>query len=181
MKLRHATALLLFAALLFHPAISALAQQSSPPPDLSEESEAELDREYQAVQYLLNDKTRSEMKAIKQSWEKRKYLRELYEKLDAGRSEGEPPFRTMFYKRLDLADELYSTPMKEGWKRDRGRVLIQYGEPDDIERTQYIEAWQYYGIEGGVVFIFDNTDGLGIWKLVHSTKQGEIYNPHWSR
>ena len=44
---------------------------------------------------------------------------------------------------------------KIGWKTDRGRIFILYGEPSEIERfpnqmdTKPYEIWHYNDIEGG--------------------------------
>ena len=47
---------------------------------------------------------------------------------------------------------------KVGWKTDRGRVYVLYGEPSEIEKfpnqmdQKPYEIWHYNDIEGGVYF-----------------------------
>lgn len=74
---------------------------------------------------------------------------------------------------------------KNGWKSDRGRVLIKYGFPTDIERevaNSNLRAWSewwYSDIQGGVRFYFVDINGFGDFKLVHSTAMGELYFTDW--
>ncbi len=41
------------------------------------------------------------------------------------------------------------------------------------------EIWYYYDLEGGVEFDFVDFSGFGDYKLVNSTKRGEITDPRW--
>lgn len=92
-----------------------------------------------------------------------------------------------YFARAAEANERYSFLNQLGWKTDRGRILIQHGEPDFVDR-RYAEAqvpdheiWHYDRIEGGVLFVFFDRSGFGDLDLVHSTLRGEIYNPDWAR
>ncbi len=63
---------------------------------------------------------------------------------------------------------------------DRGRVYIKYGSPDDIEHRSSVddkssEIWHYRQY----IFIFRDPNGLGVYRLMHSTYPGELYNPDW--
>ena len=91
------------------------------------------------------------------------------------------------FRRLWLADQWFSEPGLPGRTSDQGRVLIQYGPPDDIERhASSIEGrpyqiWFYDQIEGGVQFVFVDFSGSGRLNLVHSTARDEIHNEDWLR
>ncbi|MBL0060346.1 MAG: GWxTD domain-containing protein [bacterium] len=95
----------------------------------------------------------------------------------------DPDAANRHFARVHEANSRYSYLNREGWKTDRGRVLIQFGEPDYIDR-RYADAagsdheiWYYDKLEGGVLFVFVDQAGFGDLDLVHSTKRGEIYNP----
>lgn len=95
----------------------------------------------------------------------------------------DPDAANRHFARVHEANVRYTYLNREGWKTDRGRVLIQLGEPDHIDR-RYADAagsdhevWYYDKVEGGVLFIFVDQAGFGDLDLVHSTKRGEIYNP----
>ncbi|MEW5924506.1 MAG: GWxTD domain-containing protein [Candidatus Zixiibacteriota bacterium] len=74
----------------------------------------------------------------------------------------------------------------DGWSRDRGRVLMQYGNWDERQEEltpaygKAFEIWKYYKLQkGGVVFVFQDVGGYGDFKLVHSTAEGEVFNSEW--
>jgi GWxTD domain-containing protein len=75
---------------------------------------------------------------------------------------------------------------RRGWKSDPGRVYIQYGPPDEIERyaaqtdRKDHQIWRYYSM-GGVLFIFVDESGYGSYRLVHSTAKGELRSPDWRK
>ena len=96
-------------------------------------------------------------------------------------------YKIEHYRRLKYANSAYGQFLGEhaGWKTDRGRVYVLYGEPDEIERypssleTRSWERWFYNGIEGGIYFIFVDFETSEDYKLVHSSKKGEISDPNW--
>jgi len=74
----------------------------------------------------------------------------------------------------------------DGWSRDRGRVLMQYGNWDDREEMltpsygKSYEVWTYYKLQGGgIIFVFQDVGGYGDFKLVHSTASGELFDSRW--
>ena len=89
--------------------------------------------------------------------------------------------------RIAAANDRYPSPFTEGWKTDRGRTLIVFGEPDMIERRNFqlggqdAEVWYYDRIEGGVLFLFYDTKGTGDLQQVYSTKRGEYVDAGWVR
>lgn len=110
---------------------------------------------------------------------KRNFMIDFWSK----RFPGDPDAANRHFARVHEANIRYSYLNREGWKTDRGRVLIQFGEPDYIDR-RYADAagsdheiWYYDKLEGGVLFVFVDQAGFGDLDLVHSTKRGEIYNP----
>jgi GWxTD domain-containing protein len=117
---------------------------------------------------------------------KRAFLREYWA---AGWS---PSWRTQplladdYFARVVEANQRYTFLKRPGWKTDRGRVFIMYGEPDRVDRNYGTasdsdnERWEYDKLEGGCYFIFADKRGYGDLDMVHSTKRGELYNPNWS-
>jgi GWxTD domain-containing protein len=78
--------------------------------------------------------------------------------------------RESFYQRVVVADERYTIHKRlKGWKSDRGRIYIKYGEPDEIhsevhpiDMYPYI-VWIYYS--RNLEFEFADTGGFGQYKL----------------
>jgi len=114
---------------------------------------------------------------------KRRYLIEFWNE----REPNDPEAANRYFARAAEANHRYGFLNQEGWRTDRGRILVQHGEPDFIDR-RYAEAqvpdheiWHYDRIEGGVLFVFFDRAGFGDLDLVHSTMRGEIYNPDWAK
>ena len=60
------------------------------------------------------------------------YLAEFWHEVDPDPESRENPVYTDFYSRIRAADHRYGSPTRRGILTDRGRVLVRYGEPDDI-------------------------------------------------
>ncbi|HOH82106.1 MAG TPA: GWxTD domain-containing protein [Candidatus Syntrophosphaera thermopropionivorans] len=79
-------------------------------------------------------------------------------------------FRESFYQRVRIADERFTVHKKlKGWKSDRGRIYIKYGEPDEVysevhplDLKPYI-VWVYY--KPNRVFVFMDRGGYGQYEL----------------
>ncbi|MBK6766931.1 MAG: GWxTD domain-containing protein [bacterium] len=114
---------------------------------------------------------------------KRRFLIEFWHERDPD----DPEAANRYFARAAEANHRYSFLNQQGWKTDRGRILIQHGEPDFMDR-RYAEAqvpdheiWHFDRLEGGVLFVFFDRSGFGDLDLVHSTMRGEIYNPDWAK
>ena len=141
----------------------------------------EAKNEIEQLRYLTN---RSENKVIDnlQPEGYKQFLTNFWRNKD---STGE--FRYKYTTRVEIANEKYSSPFKEGWKSDRGRTLIVYGNPDYLERRNFdlggpdLEVWHYDRIEGGVLFVFSDLKGTGDFQQVYSSKRGEFNDAGWIR
>lgn len=99
-------------------------------------------------------------------------------------------FKEEYLRRFNFANiNFSSTTQKEGWKTDMGRIYIQHGGPDEIERhTADAEsnAWQQWIYEalrgqGNVFFIFGDLEGFGRYTLLHSNLRGDKYDENWEQ
>jgi GWxTD domain-containing protein len=148
-------------------------------------TDEEVDKELLQVGYFLTQPDRQLLTKLTGSEAKRKFLQDFWVRHEAASASGPPLIRSEFLRRVSLADERYTRLGKEGWRTDRGRVLIVYGEPDQIDRHpsesegKPYESWHYYQIEGGVEFDFLDRNGFGNYELVNSTKRGEIRDDDW--
>lgn len=76
-----------------------------------------------------------------------------------------------YYQRIRVADERFRC-FRAGWKTDRGRVYVRFGEPLEVERRPFeldsypYEVWQYYGPSRR--FVFMDRSGFGDYDLVDS-------------
>ncbi len=72
-----------------------------------------------------------------------------------------------FYRRISYANKNFGFLGRAGWETDRGRVLVRYGAPDQVEDFPFslnsnpYQEWHYY--KGGryrkFTFVDDNHDG----------------------
>lgn len=146
---------------------------------------AELDAEFQQAKYVARDDEIKMYAQIQTESGKRGFLAEFWSKVEAGRLDRPPVKRVEYLRRVAIANQTYKTFQKDGWRTDRGRVFILYGEPDQVARatgdasSRPYQTWLYYGIEKGVEFVFVDRVGSGDYQLVHSTKRGELQDDTW--
>lgn len=91
-----------------------------------------------------------------------------------------------YRENIRFADANYGNlQIKQGWKTDKGRILLRYGKPSQIDRyysvaeTRPYEIWFYSHLQGGIQFSFVDISAFGHFILVHSTAQGELRNEQW--
>jgi GWxTD domain-containing protein len=75
-----------------------------------------------------------------------------------------------FMTRVRTAADRYAARGDAGWKTDRGKVYIHYGEPEDVENvpagfnTPAYEIWRYP--TRNLTFVFADQGGFGDYVLV---------------
>lgn len=92
-------------------------------------------------------------------------------------------------KAVAIAEDRYSNAIMHGFETDRGRIYIQHGEPDYINRSVNevnaypYEVWFYYALEGSqnnIQFVFvANEVAANDFLLIHSNFVGEVQNRDW--
>ncbi|UCE25961.1 MAG: GWxTD domain-containing protein [Candidatus Zixiibacteriota bacterium] len=81
--------------------------------------------------------------------------------------------KTEFYRRVHVANENFGYLRTSGWKTDRGRVYIVYGEPDQVEDYPFVEnrlpyqEWHYYRDARYRKFVFIDETGDGDFRLIY--------------
>jgi len=83
--------------------------------------------------------------------------------------------------KFDYAREKYQEGNKPGYKTDRGRIYVKYGEPDeieegtiDIEVSKPYKQWDYYT---GMKFMFVDIRGTNEYVLIWTNAPGERSQP----
>lgn len=148
-------------------------------------SEEEANDMFDKMTYILQKKQINEYNNLNSLEAKRKYLYDFW--LEYEKNNEYNLTKDIYFQRVDVANKRYVAGKKQGWKTDRGRVLILYGEPSEYERfpndleTKPYEIWRYNDVEGGVYFIFADISGFGDYQLISSTKRGELYDEYWQQ
>lgn len=80
--------------------------------------------------------------------------------------------REKFYLRVLKADELFTLHKRmKGWRSDRGRIYIKFGEPEEIVNNPFpigeppSIGWNYYRLKR--FFLFRDYGGFGRYELVN--------------
>jgi GWxTD domain-containing protein len=151
-------------------------------------NEEQLDQEFEYTRYLATSEEKKTFKKANLEG-KRELLKQFWNKrtLSSHHLKEGQNFRDDYLARVYMANQMFRGSFRDGWKTDRGRVLLVYGKPDDIDRmtfgvsTKSHEIWHYHALEGGVIFVFVDKQDLGNMELVHSTARGELYDATWER
>jgi GWxTD domain-containing protein len=122
---------------------------------------------------------------------KQAFLAQFWERKNPNPGSGINAYKNDVFRRFAYANENFSTSVadkSDGWRTDRGRIYIMYGNPDDIDRSPFsmgvkpYELWHYFrlaGQRGGDYCLFVDEDGYGNYRIVSSTIRGEISDPEW--
>lgn len=149
-------------------------------------SEKEIGVEFEYARYIAQKEERDTFKRLNLEG-KRKYIKEFWSRRDQTPGTPENEYKRDYLTRVQHANQHYKGNFREGWRTDRGRVMLIYGRPDEIERFPFsnqnrsYEVWHFYQVQGGVDFVFVDKREMGDYELVHSTARGELYDPDWTR
>lgn len=105
------------------------------------------------------------LKIFKEFWDARQPL-----KSHPLKSDEENPLLAEFFLRVEEVNWRFAWGGQEGWRTDRGRIFIIYGEPDNIQRQQNqygqitLEVWTYSWL--GRRFVFQEYNNDGDFRLV---------------
>lgn len=150
-------------------------------------SEEELNQTFDESKYIATKQEKEQWEALKSEDAKKKFLYDFWRARDLTPNTPVNEYKRDYFERVREANSLYTNIQRKGWKTDRGRVLLIYGKPSEIERfpnqvdTKPYEIWRYNELEGGVVFIFADLTGFSDYTLINSTKRGELSDPDWQR
>lgn len=112
------------------------------------------------------------------------YLIEFWEKNNNdNQGRGNNYFLSVMH-RYNYVNENYSWGNIEGWATERGRVFIQNGNPEEIQRFYFEDAYKPYEIwkyltDREFAFVFCDVNLNDKFILLHSTKEGEVFNADW--
>ena len=147
----------------------------------------EILREFEIIKYIASKLEVDQFKKLSSLDAKRNFLVEFWVKKNKFYESETNDYKNDFFMKVEKANNLYKSGFKEGWKSDRGRVLIVYGEPDEIERhnnevdVKPYEVWHYNSIQGGTKFYFGDRTGFSDYQLLHSNHRDELHDEGWMK
>jgi len=150
-------------------------------------SEEELDDLFEKSKYIAAGGEIDQYNSLNGREGKQKFILQFWNQRDTEPSTPQNEFFMEYLKRVEYSNQHFKALGKKGWRTDRGRVFLKYGEPSEIERfpnqidTKPYEIWYYNEIEGGVIFIFADLTNFSDYQLIHSTSRGELRDDNWQR
>jgi GWxTD domain-containing protein len=113
-------------------------------------------------------------KALRSDEEREAFIDQFWRRKDPTPGSPTNEFRDEYYRRIVLANQRYSTATTRGYKTDRGRILVTFGQADQMEthvggdRTFPFEKWRYRSIDGigqEIILEFVDVGGNGDYHL----------------
>jgi GWxTD domain-containing protein len=149
-------------------------------------TEQQLDDAYDPLIYLM----RSDEQGIYSTLSvegKRQYLKRFWARRDSTPGAGANEAMRVFYSRIGEANLRFregGASEVPGWRTDRGRIYIRYGEPEEKLRrpqagsTAPYEVWKY--TRGRVLkFVFLDLTRFGNYSLIFTNDRHELSRPDW--
>ena len=100
--------------------------------------------------YIASRQEVGKLKKLKALEERIKAFNEFWQEHDPTPGTPENELKIEFYRRVTIANQRFTIMRQEGWRTDRGRIYIQYGEPDQIDdypvamSGRPFQVWHYY-------------------------------------
>lgn len=153
--------------------------------ELATMDETGLDKEFALAEYIATRQEKAKYKKLFTTESKRDFLIDFWKRRGANTQMEANVYRREYIGRVERANNKYGSGIREGWKTDRGRIFIIYGEPSEYERhindigARPYEIWYYHIVQGGVIFVFADIFGFQDYELIHSTHRGELQDYNW--
>jgi GWxTD domain-containing protein len=127
----------------------------------------------QEVPDIITDEERAAFDRLNTDEQREQFIENFWARRDPSPGTIDNEFRNEYYRRIFITNQLFAAKAgKPGWQTDRGRILIKFGEPDDIEKIPGaqppFERWRYRYIEGigtNITLKFVDRDGSGDYAL----------------
>jgi len=128
----------------------------------------DIDKATDQLQYIAKGNEIDYIKEAPTQEERQKRFLEFWAKRNPNPKTSRNELMEEYYARVAYANRNFKQYM-EGWKTDRGMVLIQYGSPQNIDRHPFdseskpYEIWYYY--DQNREFVFVDETGFGDYRL----------------
>lgn len=153
--------------------------------DLEEE---DLDYYIHTLYYISTPTEVEFVKALNNLQDKQNYFLSFWEKRKENQDDSPAKPWKSYKSRVDHANKNFKAAHLEGWRTDRGRVMLTYGAPNEVERypssntSHPYHIWRFNKLttQANVQFVFVNlNEATSDWELIHSNRLGEPNNPRW--
>lgn len=149
-------------------------------------TEPELDVEFKRASWIATNSERNMWLNLSGADAKARFLTQFWGSRDEKPETPENEFQKHYYGMAEQARIKFRSPMApNGWDSDRGRVLLSYGQPDEIDRHPQdynkfpYEVWTYRTL--GYEFVFVDKGQIGEYNIVHSNAPREVLHENWEK
>jgi GWxTD domain-containing protein len=113
----------------------------------------ELDSQYRKwldedVVYIISPEERSAFLHLATNEEREQFIEQFWQRRNPDPDSADNTFKEEHYRRIAYANEHYSSGIP-GWKADRGRIYIMWGQPDEIDSHPAGGSYSRPSEEGG--------------------------------
>ena len=128
----------------------------------------DVDKATEQLRYIAKGSEIDYIKGAATSEEKQQRFIEFWSKRNPNPNTPQNELMEEYYARVEFANKSYASYL-EGWRTDRGMVLIRFGPPENIERHPFdsdnkpYEIWYYYNQNREFIFVDDS--GFGDYRL----------------
>jgi GWxTD domain-containing protein len=129
----------------------------------------DLDDAIDQLQYIAKRQEIEHIKSGRNTPERLARFQEFWDKRDPTPQTARNERMEEYYYRIDYANRRF-TSMRDGWRTDRGHVMVLFGEPESIESHPFdfnvrpYEVWYYHRI--GRRFVFIDRSNVGDYELM---------------
>ena len=88
----------------------------------------------EVVPYIITDVEKKVFENLPNEEERGRFITRFWEKRDPDPATPENEFKTVYFKRIALANKNFGTSGISGWRTDRGKIFILLGPPQEIQR-----------------------------------------------
>ena len=123
------------------------------------------------LKYIANKDEMDKLESATTPEARLKYWNEFWAARDPSPGTAENEAKQSYYNRIEYANRYFSIMRTEGWRTDRGMILIQFGQPDHIEDYPFeldskaYVIWYYYRLKDPRRFLFVDEWGDGDYQL----------------
>ncbi|ACF14752.1 hypothetical protein Ctha_2301 [Chloroherpeton thalassium ATCC 35110] len=133
----------------------------------------DIDLALRLMTYILSPKAIDELE-VGNAVQRRNNFKQYWKKKDPTPETAFNEVMAEYFRRVDYAFFNFYTTNEYGWRTDRGRIYILYGEPHKVDRVFPIneptrESW-FYDSPINKKFIFSDQDNNGNYKLVSESR-----------
>lgn len=129
---------------------------------------SDLDQAIEQLEYIAKEREIRHIRDARTREERLARFKEFWDKRDPTPGTERNERMEEYYYRVNAANQRY-THLRDGWRTDRGYVMVLFGEPDYVERplnfdVRPYEVWYYYRIGRRAIFI--DRSGMGNFELM---------------